>query len=145
MDQQLRDIQAVLRKYSNFEECVVTAISCEDFGTTVAITFDYIWRADGSVRRDDEDRCAVTARFKIVQEFAMSNQLRPALLDDNMSNLDWGFAEISQLVVRDDARSARFTHPKIGFHHAMLEWERATWMDIVFAHLEVEEAATCEP
>lgn len=137
---ELTTMQSQLRKYSNFEECVITNIAWEDFGTAIAITFDYIWKANGRIRGDNEDRVLVTLRFKVLQEFMMYNQLRPALLND-LSNLNWSFAEISQLVVQDDERSAKYVHPKFSFHHGMIQWEEGVWMDLVFAQLEFAEAS----
>ncbi len=50
----LSEIQALVHAYRDFAECVVESIEWSDRGTSVSITFDYIWKPDGSVRADDE-------------------------------------------------------------------------------------------
>jgi hypothetical protein len=117
---------------------VVDGISWSDYGTTVTITIDYTWNPSGEVRTDHEQRLLVELSFKLVQEFTLRNDLPHSVLADP-SLLSWSHSELSLVVVRDDERSATYDHDQMRFHHAVLRREGSTWMEVVFAQLEISE------
>jgi len=133
-------MQALVHAYRDFAECIVESIEWFDHGTSVGITFDYIWKPDGRVRADDEERLLVHLRFKLVQEFEMKNDLKPVVLTDE-SAIGWGLCEVSRVVVQDDERSRRYKGFALPSHHASLRRESGAWIDIVFGKLEVTEAS----
>jgi hypothetical protein len=137
---ELLEMQALVHAYRDFAECIVESIEWFDHGTSIGITFDYIWKPDGRVRADDEERLLVHLRFKLVHEFEMKNALKPAVLTDE-SAIGWGLCEVSRLVVQDDERSRWVQGSTIPTHHASLRREAGAWIDIVFGKLEVTEAS----
>lgn len=134
----LLEIQAMLHAYGDLSECVVKSIVWSDYGTTVAITFDYIWTTDGRVRGDDEERLLVELKFKLVQEFEMKNALRPSMVAEP-AVINWGLNEVAQVLVRDDDRSEAYAGYPVPFHHAVLRWEGTDWIHVVFSQLEIKE------
>lgn len=135
---ELLEMQSIVHAYRDFEECVVESISWSDYLTSVQVLIDYVWKPDGSVRPDQEDRALVEITFSLVQEFEMHNALNPAVVDDP-SMMNWGRNEIARLVIVDDDRSHKYAGYLVPFHHAILRWESKTWIDIVFAEMEISE------
>lgn len=128
-------MRAVLSAHQDFAECVVKAIHWSDFHTVVAITFDYIWMPDGTVRPDSSDRRYVTLVFRFVREFTLTNDLRPVHLEDP-EQIGWGLNELSNVTVHREpgAERPRFS---VEFYRARLNFEHRPWVEIVFAQLDV--------
>ncbi|MGD2154776.1 MAG: hypothetical protein PVG79_16025 [Gemmatimonadales bacterium] len=141
----LTSMQALLRAYRDLSECIVERIAWRDFGTTVAITFRYIWKEDGRLRGRDDERLWVELTFKLVQEFHLRNSLTPQVAEDP-SVIDWGRTEVAWVQILEDESSMKYDGYPLPFFHAEVRWEGRTWMDIVFAELEVcERADTSAP
>jgi hypothetical protein len=136
----LLQLQSLVHAYRDFAECVVKSIEWLHYGTSVAITFDYTWKPDGRLRADEEERLLVRLRFKLVQEFEICNGLTGAMLVDD-SAINWGFNEVSRVVVQDDERSSKYSGFAVPMHHASLRRESGPWIDIVFGELEITESS----
>jgi hypothetical protein len=130
------EMVALLHAYRDLSECVVDAITWTDYGTTIGIRFDYVWKPDGTVRRDDEERLYVTLWFKYVQDFEIHNALQPIQVQ-NLSTLDWGFNEVSLVTIGESDRSRAYEADPLQYCHATVRREGQTWMEIVFAELEI--------
>jgi hypothetical protein len=100
----LHEIQALLHAYRDFSECIIDSIEWFDFGTTVRLSVDYVWMSDGSVRPDSDPKVIVTLTAIGVEELHVRNRLSTAQRDD-VSRLNWGFAEVSMVSIRDDSSS----------------------------------------
>lgn len=134
----LLEMQSIIHAYRDFEECVLESISWSNYLTSVGVVFDYIWKPDGSVRPDHEDRVLVEITFRLVQEFEMQNALKPSVVD-GPDRMNWGRNEIARLAIVDDDRTQKYSGYSVPFHHAILRWEGKTWIDIVFAQMEISE------
>ena len=130
----IHEVQALLHAYRDFSECIVDAIEWADFGTTIRLTIDYIWMPDGSVRSDNDLKFFVTLAAHAVEEARFFNRLSTAQRSD-LSRLDWGFAEISRVSIRDDESSIGAT--------ALLEvWrENGVWISLRCGDLAITEAS----
>ena len=135
---QLHEIRAVLHAHRDFMECILHSVSFTDFQTTLALTFDYIWLPDGTVRPDEDAKLLVTLKMLTVQEVDWRNAQRPLATGDAMA-LNWGFAEIARIEVKDDSRAAAYSGHSVGFHHMTVWREEGPWIDVVFSGLQVAE------
>lgn len=135
---QLHEVRAILHAHRDFMECILHSASFTDFQTTLALTFDYIWLPNGTVRPDGDARLFVTLKLLCVQEVDLRNSLRPVVTTDT-TTLDWGFAEIARIEVKDDSRAAAYSGHSVGFHHLTVWREEGAWIDAVFSGLEVAE------
>lgn len=130
----IHEVQALLHAYRDFSECIVDAIEWADFGTTIRLTIDYIWMPDGSVRPDNDLKFIITLAAHGVEEARFFNRLSIAQRND-LSRVDWGFAEISRVSIRDDESSPGAT--------ALLEvWrENGVWISLRCGDLAITESS----
>ena len=129
----LHAVQALVHAYRDFSECIVDAIEWADFGTTIRLAIDYVWMPDGSVRPDADPKVIVTLAATGVDEVHLLNRLSPTQQKD-MSRLNWGFAEISRVSIRND--------PSLGSSSLIVEvWrESGVWISVRCSDLIITES-----
>jgi hypothetical protein len=92
----LHELQARIHAYADFAECIVEKVEWLNHGASISLALDYIWLADGSVRPDKDPKLLIAITVDGVQSAHFDNRLPPVLLDD-LSRINWGFAEISRI------------------------------------------------
>jgi len=142
--QQLDEIRAVLHAHRDFTECILESATFTDFQTTLALTFDYIWLPDGTVRPDEEAKLLITLKLLVVQEVDWRNVLRPQATRDTKA-LNWGFAEVARIEVNDDGRAAVYSGHSVRFHHMTVWREEGPWIDVIFSRMQIAEVLVKGP
>lgn len=132
---EIGDIRAIIHAYKDFSECLLEALEWSNFGTTIQLQFDYIWRSDGSVRSDSSDRVIVSLSMTDVRVLEVHN---PQPL--SLSSLNWSAAEVSWVMVSSEAENVESSH-SVPLHRLSVRREDGPWIDIVFAELEVGESS----
>jgi len=97
-----------LNEYNNFQECILEDIVISDFGTSVSISFNYIWLNEKQIRANLNEKHLVTIKLFLVNKFLIENQL-PQVLIDSPSNMDWGINEISRINVLESSNNIFYT------------------------------------
>ena len=129
----IQEVQALLHAYRDFSECIVHAIEWIDFGTPIRVAIDYVWMPDGAVRPDTDPKSIVTIDATGVEEVQISNRLSTAQRRD-ISRLNWGFAEISRVSIRNDPSS-------VGAALIIELWrENGVWIFLRCADLTITES-----
>lgn len=139
--------ETLLARYHGFQECLLTDVRWDRFGTAIHLDFAYIW-ADGPQRDQllPEPR-TVTLTLDGVQEFSVKNRLSSAVLS-HPERLDWGLTEISQVRMGHPAgRGGSGAGSDGTADHLIIEWESARRIDAVFAQMRVvdEQAPGVRP
>lgn len=134
---ELAVLRAQLHAYRDFDECVVLDVQWLDWGTSLKVDVDFVWRDDGSVRSQEDNRRIVSIRFVGVSEMRLVNDLADAMVGEDASP-GWGLGEIACLRVEQAAPSrSRLTIPsyKASFWH-----EEYAWVEITFTRWEFSES-----
>jgi hypothetical protein len=127
----------LLAKYYNLEECVLLDVRWKQWGFSLELVFDYIWKEKDVVRNnlDVEDR--VVVRFSAVQEFHASYEWNHNILSEPKV-LDWGSAEVARVCLENsESFLAKYHSRPMPFHHVAVRWESERRMDVVFSELEI--------
>lgn len=132
-------MEDLLAAYQNFQECVLLDVRWRQWGFTLELVFDYIWKEKDVVRDNLHAEERVVLRFSAVQEFHASYGWNDFILSEP-GVIDWGSGEIS-LIRLDDSESflGGYGSRAVPFRHAAVLWEGSDGrrMDIVFSRLEI--------
>jgi hypothetical protein len=131
-------LRAQLHAYRDFDECIVLDLRWLDWGTSLVLDLDFVWRDDGTVRSQEENRRVVSIRFFGVSEVHVVNDLTDAQLGEEQS-LGWSVGEIACLRVERASALAR-SRPSIPAYRAALRREGYTWIDVSFTRWEFSES-----
>lgn len=126
------NIQEILNKYNNFQECILENINFCDFGTTVSLTFNYIWDENKLIRKDLDKSKLIILTFNQIQEFHLENGLTEFIIN-SPSKINWGINEIS--LIRLNERSQlldKYNFSNVKFHHISILWESKRQLNIIF-------------
>ncbi|MFI0417419.1 hypothetical protein [Spongiactinospora sp. 9N601] len=136
-------IRAALAHYQNFGECIITDVGWAHYGTSIEVSFDYIW--DGTRIRDDLGTRPhiVVVRAVLVQEMHLGNALNVSMLE-HPEKLNWGLSEVAQVVLVEDSDMARpYSHPSgLQCHHLAIRWEAKRRIDMVAFGFELDDLST---
>jgi hypothetical protein len=129
-------LRAQLHAYRDFDECVVIDLQWLDWGTSVKVDVDFVWRDDGDIRTKQDNRRVVSIRFFGVSEVHVVDDLTDMMINDE-ALLNWGHGEISLLTIEQGTppRSRLTAHS----YKASFRRERYTWIEITFTHWEFSE------
>lgn len=133
----MNSIINMLRKYNNFEECVIVDVRWRDFGTTFELVLDYIWDKNGNIRKDLTQEKRVSIYFKLVQDFNYHNALNPSMIREP-ENINWGINEISGIKLMDNVHSLeKYKSFPIPFYFIRVASEGEWGIDIICASIEI--------
>lgn len=134
---ELSVLRAQLHAYRDFDECVVLALEWLDWGTVLVVDLDFVWRDDGSIRTQSDDRRIVSIRFFGVSELSVLNDLTDAMVHGDAFK-GWGLGEIACLRVEQaGAARPRLTIPS---YKATFWREGYVWIEITFTGWEFSES-----
>ncbi len=102
------EIKNKLKEYNNFQECIIEDIVFSDFGTSVSISFDYIWINEKELRKNLDEKHIVTLKFFLVNKFLMENELSKVLVD-SPNSMNWGINEISKINIIESVNKMFYT------------------------------------
>lgn len=135
---ELSVLSAQLHAYRDFDECVVLDLQWLDWGTSLNVDLDFVWRDDVGVRTQEDNRRIVSIRFFGVSEIHVVNDLTDSMVSD-AALLRWGHGEISCLTVEQGAPSrSRLT---IASYKALFRREGYAWIEITFTRWEFSESS----
>ncbi len=127
----------LLANYYNFGECILLDMRWKQWGFSLELVFNYIWKERDVVRDDLDVEERVIIRFSAVQEFHASYEWNDHILS-KPDVIDWGSAEVSQVRLEDgEAFLGKYHSRPVSFHHVAVRWESERRMDIVFSALEI--------
>lgn len=131
-------LRAQLHAYRDFDECVVLDIRWRNWGTSLDVDLDFVWRDDGAIRSQEEDRRIVSIRFLGVSEVHLVNDLTDAMVGGG-ALLGWSIGEIACLRVAEAPKLARtrLTNPS---YRASFRREGYTWIEIAFTRWQFSES-----
>jgi hypothetical protein len=133
------DMNDLLQKYNNFDECVILEVRLRDYQTTLELFINHIWDDEGNIRPNIDELRVVVVRFQLVQEVLIRNNLNSAKLLEP-ERMNWGMNAIALIRIEEqESKLASYRGLPVSFHHAAIMWENERRIDVVFAHLEIEE------
>ena len=59
-------IEDMLRKYRNFDECLLLEVRLQDYQGTLELVMNYIWDAAGNIRPNLDETVPLRIRFRLV-------------------------------------------------------------------------------
>jgi|SRR6185437_3751717 len=134
-------LRAQLHAYRDFDACVVLDLQWLDWGTSLNVDIDFVWRDGDGVRTKEDNRRIVSIHFFGVSEMRLVNDLKDSMVGDEP--LSWGHGEVSCLKIERGAPSrTRLTIPS---YKASFRREGYTWIEITFAHWEFSESSQMAP
>ena len=134
---ELSVLRAQLHAYRDFDECVVLGLQWLDWGASLSVDLDFVWRDDGSVRSQEDPRRIVGIRFSGVSELNVVNDLMDAMVGEDAS-LGWGLGEIACLRVEQVVPPrSRLTIPS---YKASFWREGYAWIEIIFTRWGFSES-----
>ncbi|MHB1458025.1 MAG: hypothetical protein ACYC0V_14040 [Armatimonadota bacterium] len=128
-----QDIQQQLDEYGSFADWMIVDILWRDYGTTLILSLE-----NNGGEPSVPERSAINLRFRLVQEFHLSNGLNETQLQD-MSVINWGLSVIEGIDVNSAISfTSRYILLPMKFYHAdvLLGVERR--IDIIFADMIIE-------
>jgi hypothetical protein len=129
----------LLAKYQDFQECVLLDVRWRQWGFSLELVFDYIWKEKDVLRENLDIEEKVVLKFSAVQEFHASYKWNDFIFSEP-EVIDWGSGEIS-LIRLEESESflGEYRSRPVPFHHAAVLWEGSDGrrMDIVFSQLEI--------
>lgn len=140
----LHELRALLHAYQDFTECIVDEILVRDYGTTVVLSIDYIWRTNGTARPDDEPKLIVELYMKLVSDLIIHNELRAETLRDP-STLNWGAAEISRVLIELVKPFDASFHTAQESYRLTVRREEGPWIEVTFQDLIIGESSAPPP
>lgn len=129
MVEKMSEIANRLEEYNNLQECIIEDFSLYDFGTSISISFNYIWANKKEIRKNLDEKHIVTIKFLLINEFLIENNLPQALID-TPSLINWGLNEISRITILGISRDNFFT--------AEIVWETKRKVIIEFKDMIIE-------
>lgn len=137
------DISKKLEEYKNFQECVLLDVRWYHYGTTVELTFDYVWDTDGKLRTKLNENEPIVVCMRLVQEFRLNNALNEAMVLQS-EQINWGLNEVAAIrIVEDSELLDRYSKLPKDFHHMAVLWERGSSrrIDVIFSELEIRKGS----
>jgi hypothetical protein len=135
------DIAAYLADHHNLQECILEEVRWRHFGTVLALVFDYIWTADGSVRPEYSSKDLICLSLRNVQEYHLFNGMSE-YMSLHPEELNWGLSEVSSVrLVHEEFTLARYRSLPIPLHHLRCEWEGPRQIDVVFSTVEITKVS----
>jgi len=131
------DIKTLFQNYKNFQECILLDIKWFKNGTPVELKFDYIWDADGKIRKNLNEEKPIIIRFGLVQEFFFKSALNQAMIREPQE-INWGINEISciKFVEKSDSLK-KYKGFQVPFYHVQVLWENERQIDIICSIIEI--------
>lgn len=126
---EIAELNAALRKWRRFEECVLHEIRSTDAFFTLDLIFDYIWNDEGRVRDglgDDLSLVKVTA--SVIKELTFEDGFSEAMRRWP-EQVNWGIAEVAEVSISSDGLNLRL----------IVSWENDRRIEIVCGSIEVGE------
>lgn len=120
----------MLKEHVYFQECILENISFHDYGTTIVLTFNYIWSNDFKVRPNLDEKQIMNLRFSSVNRFVIDNELSDSVINQP-EMINWGFNEISKINLLETTCSSNFLQVEI-------LWETKRRILIEFSHMDLE-------
>jgi hypothetical protein len=118
----------MLKEHKYFQECILEDVSFYDYGTTVVLSFDYIWSSNFNIREDLDDKQIIKLKFSSVNRFVIDNELSKAVIDEP-EMINWGFNEISRINLIE-------THDSSQFLQVEILWETKRKILIEFLYMD---------
>lgn len=133
------EIRRLLEGFRNFQECVVEDVKWLDFGTTVEVQLDYTWTDAGQIRPDLEHPEIIVMKFRLVQEFRLSNALNDVMCAEP-EQIGWGISEVDVVrLFNEDFFLRQYQFLPAPFHHVAFMFGGDRRIDIIFSELEVSK------
>jgi hypothetical protein len=120
----------MLKEHVYFQECILENISFYDYGTTIVLTFNYIWSNDFKIRPNLDEKQIMKLRFSSVNRFVIDNELSNSVIDEPKM-INWGFNEISKINLIGTTNSSNFLQVEI-------LWETKRKILIEFSNMDIE-------
>jgi len=137
-DLQLSFMKDLLAKYNNFEECILLDVRWKEWGYSMELVFDYIWKEKDVVRENlgiEEERIVI--RFSAVQEFHARNEWNDTNLREPQE-MGWGAGEVALIRLENsETFLEKYRSRPVPFYHVAILWESERRIDVVFSQLEV--------
>ena len=86
----------MLKEHYYFQECILENISFQDYGTTIVLTFNYVWSKDYKIRPNLDEKQTINLRFSSVNRIVIDNELSDSVICEP-EMINWGFNEISKI------------------------------------------------
>ena len=118
----------LLSRWRNFQECLLLMFRSADNTYSVELEFDYVWDADGRIRKDlDETQSVVTLRLIGVDELRFSGALTDGM-KESPEQIDWGLSEVAGVTVSSGPAPFKVD----------VAWERQRSLTVLCQALELE-------
>lgn len=96
------DAKNIIDGFNEFQECVITEITFENFLNSVKVGILNIWDKNKNIKSDiQHDKDVVYVIFKKVSRFKIENYLTETMLR-NLDKVNWGINEFALLKVEKE-------------------------------------------
>ena len=141
------EIKEMLSKYRFFGECIIEEFRWTNFGTSLVVVFNYIFDAQGRIRKNLSTPLLVAMQFDCMQRLYINNGIRDSLCQE-IERINWGWAEVAGVDVDDHSPLlATYVGWTMRFHSVTFSWEGKTdhKIRVVFARMSIKPISVDEP
>lgn len=132
----MNEYKELLKKYKDFQECVLLGIEWKNFGLTVDFVFDYFWAKEKEKDNIDKEY-PVIVRFNLIQEIHIIRDLNAQVIK-NPEEVNWGINEISKISIEETEEVlSRYKNLPKPFYLAIIYWEKRRKIEIIFSDMEI--------
>ena len=126
---EIAELNAALRRWSRFEECVLHEIRSTDAFSTLDLIFDYLWNDEGRVRDGPGDELSlVKVTASVIKELTFEDGFSEAM-GRWPEQVNWGIAKVAEVSISGDGLDLRL----------IVNWEGDRRIEIICGSIEVGE------
>lgn len=134
----MSDFRELLKRFRQFQECVLLEVRWLHEGVHLEFIFDYIWTPEGKIRSNLTQVLAIRLRLELVQEFHVRNALNDVMCAEP-EQINWGLSEVDVVRLEDHADLLQlYAELPRKFHHLAMIFGGGRRFDVVFSNLTID-------